>query len=88
MEYRNLGRSGLKVSTVGLGCNNFGWTIGLEDSRAVIDAAIDAGITFFDALISASWPSRWSGTLATPTLGSVVAKAYGAARAPPPAREL
>lgn len=48
MEYRNLGRSGLKVSTVGLGCNNFGWTIGLEDSRAVIDAAIDAGITFFD----------------------------------------
>ncbi|MBV0911041.1 aldo/keto reductase [Anianabacter salinae] len=48
MDYRNLGRSGLKVSTVGLGCNNFGWTIGLEDSRAVIDAAIGAGITFFD----------------------------------------
>ncbi|MAM61313.1 aldo/keto reductase [Maritimibacter sp. UBA3975] len=48
MDYRNLGRSGLKVSTVGLGCNNFGWTIDLEQSRAVIDAAIDAGITFFD----------------------------------------
>ncbi|MBV7407377.1 aldo/keto reductase [Maritimibacter sp. DP1N21-5] len=48
MEYRNLGRSGLKVSAVGLGCNNFGWTIDEAQSRAVVDAAIDAGVTFLD----------------------------------------
>jgi aryl-alcohol dehydrogenase-like predicted oxidoreductase len=43
-----LGRSGLRVSTIGLGCNNFGGRIGLEASRAVIHAAFDAGITLFD----------------------------------------
>ncbi|GKY89599.1 aldo/keto reductase [Sinisalibacter aestuarii] len=48
MDYRNLGRSGLKVSAVGLGCNNFGWTIGIDESRAVLDAALDHGITFLD----------------------------------------
>ena len=48
MDYRNLGRSGLKVSVTGLGCNNFGWTIDTDQSRAVIDAAIDAGVTLFD----------------------------------------
>jgi aryl-alcohol dehydrogenase-like predicted oxidoreductase len=48
MEIRNLGRSGLRVSAIGLGCNNFGGRIDLDASRAVIDAAIDAGITLFD----------------------------------------
>ncbi len=48
MELRNLGRSGLRVSAVGLGCNNFGGRIGLEASRAVVHAALDAGITLFD----------------------------------------
>lgn len=48
MTYRNLGESGLRVSTVGLGCNNFGMRIDEEASRRVIDAAIDAGITLFD----------------------------------------
>ena len=48
METRNLGRSGLKVSVVGLGCNNFGSRIDLAQSRAVIDRAIERGITFFD----------------------------------------
>ena len=48
MEIRNLGRSGLRVSTIGLGCNNFGGRIGLEASRKVVDAAIDHGITLFD----------------------------------------
>lgn len=48
MEIRNLGRSGLRVSVVGLGCNNFGGRIDLEASRKVIDAAIDQGITLFD----------------------------------------
>jgi aryl-alcohol dehydrogenase-like predicted oxidoreductase len=48
MEMRNLGRSGLRVSAIGLGCNNFGGRIGLEESRAVVHAALDAGITLFD----------------------------------------
>jgi aryl-alcohol dehydrogenase-like predicted oxidoreductase len=48
MEYRNLGRSGLLVSRVGLGCNNFGARIDLEQTRAVVDKAIEAGITLFD----------------------------------------
>jgi aryl-alcohol dehydrogenase-like predicted oxidoreductase len=43
-----LGRSGLEVSAVGLGCNNFGRRLDLAGSRAVIDAALDAGITFLD----------------------------------------
>lgn len=49
---RRLGRSGLVVSTIGLGCNNLGRphtpTLELAGARALIDAALDAGITFFD----------------------------------------
>ena len=48
MKFRTLGRSGLKVSLAGLGCNNFGWRIDLEGSRKVIHAALDHGITLFD----------------------------------------
>ncbi|WP_298110999.1 aldo/keto reductase [Bradyrhizobium sp.] len=48
MEIRNLGCSGLRVSAVGLGCNNFGQRTDLETSRKVIHRAIDLGITLFD----------------------------------------
>ncbi len=48
MELRNLGRSGLRVSAVGLGCNNFGGRIDLEATRQVIHKALDVGITLFD----------------------------------------
>jgi aryl-alcohol dehydrogenase-like predicted oxidoreductase len=48
MRYRTLGDSGLLVSVVGLGGNNFGGRIDLPRTRAVVDAAIDAGITLFD----------------------------------------
>jgi aryl-alcohol dehydrogenase-like predicted oxidoreductase len=48
MEIRNLGGSGLRVSAVGIGCNNFGMRIDLEASRKVIHKAIDLGITLFD----------------------------------------
>ena len=48
MEQRNLGHSGLRVSAIGLGCNNFGGRIGLEPTRAVVHAALDHGITLFD----------------------------------------
>lgn len=48
MQFRNLGRSGLRVSLVGLGCNNFGGRIDLDATRKVVDAAIEHGITLFD----------------------------------------
>ena len=48
METIDLGSSGLRVSRVGLGCNNFGSRIDFEHTRAVVDAALEAGITFFD----------------------------------------
>ncbi len=46
METRTIGS--LKVSTVGLGCNNFGGRIGRQETDAVVGAALDAGITLFD----------------------------------------
>jgi aryl-alcohol dehydrogenase-like predicted oxidoreductase len=48
MRYRSLGNSGLVVSVAGLGCNNFGRRLDVEMTRAVVDAAMDAGITLLD----------------------------------------
>jgi aryl-alcohol dehydrogenase-like predicted oxidoreductase len=48
LKQRNLGKSGLLVSLVGLGCNNFGMRIDLEASRKVVHKALDCGITLFD----------------------------------------
>ena len=48
MRYRQLGDSGLAVSVVGLGCNNIGRKLDIEATRAVVDAAFDSGVTFFD----------------------------------------
>ena len=48
MQIRNLGTSGLRVSVVGLGCNNFGARLDLDGSRKVIHKALDVGITLFD----------------------------------------
>src|SRR5438132_11846216 len=46
MEYRWLGS--LEVSVAGIGCNNFGWRIDAAETAAVVDAALDSGINFFD----------------------------------------
>jgi len=48
MEMRPIGNTNLKASVVGLGCNNFGMTIDLDATRAVLDTAFEAGINFFD----------------------------------------
>ena len=48
MEYRPLGKSGLKVSLVGLGCNNFGARMEQEASRRTVHKAIDLGINLLD----------------------------------------
>src|SRR5918997_1472413 len=46
METRRIGS--LEASVVGLGCNNFGYRLGADTTSAVVDAALDAGINFFD----------------------------------------
>jgi aryl-alcohol dehydrogenase-like predicted oxidoreductase len=48
MDFRRLGNSGLVVSVVGLGTNNFGMKLDMDASRAVVHAALDEGITLFD----------------------------------------
>src|SRR4029078_2868524 len=48
MRYRPLGQSGLLVSVVGLGCNNFGGRLDADRTRSGVDAGIDGGSTLFD----------------------------------------
>src|SRR5688500_7441715 len=48
MEFRHVGRSGLVVSSLGLGCNNFGMKLDESASAAVVARALDEGVTFFD----------------------------------------
>jgi aryl-alcohol dehydrogenase-like predicted oxidoreductase len=48
MRYRRLGESGLMVSVVGLGCNNFGSRVDADRTREVVHAALDEGVTLFD----------------------------------------
>ena len=48
MEYRNLGSTGLKVSIVGIGCNNFGRRCDEKSTSDIVSAAFDKGVNFFD----------------------------------------
>src|SRR5258706_2859356 len=48
MEQRRIGRSDLLVSSVGLGCNNFGRALDLAGTRAVLHKALDLGVTLLD----------------------------------------
>jgi aryl-alcohol dehydrogenase-like predicted oxidoreductase len=80
MERRPLGISDLRVSRVGLGCNNFGRLLDLAASRAVIEEAIDAGITFFDTadIYGLGESERFIGeTLAGRDVDVVVATKFG-----------
>ena len=65
METSRLGRSDLEVSRVGLGCNNFGGRIDKRATRAVLDEALDAGVTFLDTadIYGGSWSERFIGEL-------------------------
>src|SRR5436190_48535 len=54
MEYRTLGRSGLQVSLLGLGGNNFGRQVDAATTAAIVNKCVDLGITFFDSI----WTSR------------------------------
>ncbi len=48
MEYRNLGKAGVKVSAIGIGCNQFGGKVDAAGTKAVVQRALDEGINFFD----------------------------------------
>src|SRR3954469_23049000 len=48
MNHRPLGDSGIEVSVLGLGCNNFGRRVDLEGTRRVVDAALEEGVHFLD----------------------------------------
>jgi aryl-alcohol dehydrogenase-like predicted oxidoreductase len=71
MKLRRLGTSGLKVSEVGLGCNNFGMRIDAKETEAVVSAAIDAGITLFDTA------DIYGGTKSEEFLGKALGKRRG-----------
>lgn len=48
MEYRQLGNSGMRVSVIGMGTNQFGGKVGQVDVNTIVDAALDLGINFID----------------------------------------
>jgi len=54
MQYRRVGKSGLMVSAMGIGCNPFGIEVDLPTSKAIVHRAIDHGITYFDTADSYS----------------------------------
>jgi len=90
VQERHLGSCGLKVSVIGLGCNNFGMRIDAEASRKVIDKALELGITFFDTA-DAYGPNGASEACLGQVLGErrksiVLATKFGGAMASLPAR--
>lgn len=82
MRFRPLGDSGLIVSVVGVGCNNFGRRIDRDASHKVVHAAVDAGITLFDTADTYGTPHGTSEELLGEALGSrrddvIVATKFG-----------
>jgi len=82
MQYRRLGNSGLSVSVVGVGCNNFGGRIDDDRATEVVHAALDAGITLFDTADSYGIQAGASEEILGKALGShrddvIVATKFG-----------
>jgi aryl-alcohol dehydrogenase-like predicted oxidoreductase len=83
MSYRRLGDSGLAVSAVGIGCNNFGSRIDADRAREVVHAALDLGINLFDTADVYGAPAGASEEILGAALGkrrdeAVVATKFGA----------
>jgi aryl-alcohol dehydrogenase-like predicted oxidoreductase len=72
MQRRRIGS--LEVSAVGIGCNNFGWRIDADETAAVVNAALDAGIDFFDTadVYGAGKSEEFLGRALGPRRGEVV----------------
>lgn len=66
VQTRPLGHSGIQVSVVGLGCNNFGRRLDSSQTKAVLDAAIAAGVTFLDTA------DRYGDTLSEEYMGEAL----------------
>lgn len=76
MNYRNLGRTGLKVSPLCMGTMQFGWSVSEEDSYAVLSETYEAGINFFDtADIYSRWVEGNPGGVSETILGKWIKKA-------------
>ena len=69
MEKRKLGKAALEVSVTGLGCNNFGLRCDLEQTRAVVDRALELGVTLFDTADRYGNPPGTSETFLGKVLG-------------------
>ena len=79
MEYRRLGRTGLKVSTICLGTMQFGWSAGEKTAHAIMDEAVELGCSFFDtADIYSTWVEGNPGGVSEQIVGSWLAKNKGA----------
>jgi aryl-alcohol dehydrogenase-like predicted oxidoreductase len=75
MEYRYLGRTGLKVSEICLGSMQFGWTCGEDEAHQVLNAAYQAGVNFLDtANIYSVWVKGNPGGVAESIIGSWMKK--------------
>jgi aryl-alcohol dehydrogenase-like predicted oxidoreductase len=70
MDYRPLGKSGIKVSAIGVGCNNFGLRADVAQTKAVVDKAIELGITLFDTADRYGSPVGTSETYLGQALGA------------------
>jgi aryl-alcohol dehydrogenase-like predicted oxidoreductase len=63
MRYRQLGKAGVKVSVIGIGCNRIGRTVDLAGTRAIVHRALDEGMNFFDTADVYGVPAGNSETL-------------------------
>lgn len=71
MEYKKLGRTGVKVSPLCMGTMQFGWSLNEADSHRVLSAAFEAGINFFDtADIYSKWVEGNTGGVAESIIGT------------------
>lgn len=80
VKHRRLGNSKLQVSEIGLGCNNFGYVknLGIEETRRIIDKAIDCGINFLDTSDSYGHSEEYIGkVLGERRRGIVLATKFG-----------
>jgi aryl-alcohol dehydrogenase-like predicted oxidoreductase len=83
MRYRRLGDSGLMVSVVGIGCNNFAGRIDAARAAEVVHAALDHGVTLFDTADAYGYPSGASEQALGAALGkrrdeAIIATKFGA----------
>ncbi len=78
MDYRRLGRTGLKVSTICLGTMQFGWTTDESKAHSILDKAIELGCNFIDtADIYSSWAEGNPGGVSEQIIGNWLAKRNG-----------